>query len=224
MRSNCSAPIRWRVSSVSGVCSETWSACSSSSSSGMPDEREWWTIVHAEALAAARHRLPDAAPADDPERRVRQVAAEHVARVPRRPLARAHLALALRDAAGDGEQQRERDVRGRVGQHVGRVADRDAALLGRVEVDVVRADREVGDRLHARRGVEEGAVDLLGDRGQQRVGLLRVREQVLRRAVAWSIPTRRPRARPSADRARGRADRGSRKYVPQSGMMAVKVV
>ena len=60
--------------------------------------------------------------------------------------------------------------------------------LRRLEVDVVRADGEVGDRLDARRGVEEVAVDLLGDGGQQRVGLLRALEQVLRGAAAWSLP------------------------------------
>ena len=89
MRANCAAPIRCRVSSASAACAARRSRrCSSSSSSGDPGRARAVDDLHPEALAAARHRLADPAPADDPERRVGEVAAEHVARVPRRPVAR----------------------------------------------------------------------------------------------------------------------------------------
>ena len=52
----------------------------------------------------------------------------------------------LGQAAGDGEQQRHREVGGGVGQDVGRDADRDPAGGGGGEVDVVAADGVVGDR------------------------------------------------------------------------------
>ena len=144
--------------------------------------------LHPEALAATRHRLPDPAPADDPERLVGEVAPEHVRRMPRRPAALADLALAFDDPARDREQQRERDVGGRVGQHVGRVADRDPALSRGLEVDVVGADGEVGDRAHARRGVEQVAVNALRDGRQQRVRLLPALEQRLGRRRRALLP------------------------------------
>ncbi len=55
----------------------------------------------------------------------------------------------LGQPARRGQQQRERQVRGRVGEHIRRVADRDASPRGRGEVDVVVADRVVGDRSQA---------------------------------------------------------------------------
>ena len=125
-----SAPIRWRVSRRQRrVQGDEVGAARAAPRAAMPGRARAVDDLHAEALAAARHRLADAAPADDPERRAGEVAAEHVRRVPRRASRPSRTsALALGEPAGDGEQQRERDVGGRVGQHVGRVADRDAAL------------------------------------------------------------------------------------------------
>jgi hypothetical protein len=104
-----------------------------------------------------------------------------VRRVPRLPLAGADLALALVDATRDAEQQREGDVGGGVGQHARRVADRDPAPRGLLEVDVVGPHGQVGHGLDRRGGVEELGVDALGDDRQQGVGLRGALEQ----RVAW---------------------------------------
>jgi hypothetical protein len=64
----------------------------------------------------------------------------------------------------------------------------DAAPRRFVEVDVVRADREVGDGLDRRRGVEQLRVDALGDDRQQRVGLGGALEQDVARRRSVVVP------------------------------------
>ena len=84
------------------------------------------------------------------------------------------VAVGLRQPARGGQQQREREVGGRVGQHVGRVADRDPARGGGVDVDVVVADGVVGDRLEVGGVLDQRGVDPVGDRGQERVRVVDV--------------------------------------------------
>src|SRR5205807_2207247 len=80
---------------------------------------------HPETLRAVRDRLADPAVADDPERRSVDVGAEVPARLPRAPIALAHRRVGLGELPRRRHQQRERQVSGRVGQHVRGVADRD---------------------------------------------------------------------------------------------------
>ena len=80
-------------------------------------------------------------------------------------------ALRLRQPARGAEQQREGQVGGGVGEHVGGVADRDPARRAAVEVDVVVADRVVGDRPQLRRAVHQLGVDAVGQHRQQPLGL-----------------------------------------------------
>ena len=87
--------------------------------------------LHPEALRPPRDRLADAAEADDAERRAGHLGAEVAVGLERHPLALAHVALALGQPAGERQQQREGEVGGRVGEHVGRVADGDAARASR---------------------------------------------------------------------------------------------
>ena len=63
----------------------------------------------------------------------------------------AQVALAFAGAARDHQEERHREVGRGVGQHVGRVGDRDAAGLGRLDVDVVEAHAEVRHELGAAR-------------------------------------------------------------------------
>ena len=161
----------------------------SSSSSGTPDERELCTTSMPKPSARARDRLPDPAPADDPERRAGEVGAE-VARagshVRHSPVADRGGALGtIRRASA--EQQREREVGGRVGQHVGRVADRDPARGRRLDVDVVGPDRHVRDRPQLRGGVEQRRVDAVGEQREQPLGARR-RARAARRATAAVSP------------------------------------
>ena len=109
-----------------------------------------WCSFRATAIADPAH-------ADDAERAADQVLAEPAQRVPRLPAAFAGVLRALAEPAGRGDQQRDGDVGGRLGQDAGRVADADAALGRGAQVDVVEADGEVADDLQLRGGVEQAA-------------------------------------------------------------------
>ena len=80
---------------------------------------------HPEALAATSHGLADQAGADDAQGRAVDVAAEPARRLPGPPLTLADRVRRLDDLSGDRQDQREGEVGGRLGEHPGRVADRD---------------------------------------------------------------------------------------------------
>ena len=145
-----------------------------------------------------------------PDGRAVEVAAQHQARLPGAPLAAAHERLALGEPPRDAEHQREREVGGRLGEHVRGVADRDAARRGRLHVHVVHADRVVRDRAQARRGVDQLGVDRVGEQRQQPLELA-ARARAARRAAAAGARARPPRrARPRGARAPRRAAGGLR--------------
>ncbi len=133
--------------------------------------------VHREARRAPRDRLADAAGADQRERRAVHVVAEPALRLPRAPLTAADGLVARHEVARRGEDQREREVGGGLGQHVGRDPDPDAAPHAELEVDVVGADGVVGDDAQPRRRVEQRRVDAVGEQRQQPLGLRRALAQ-----------------------------------------------
>ena len=123
-----------------------------------------------ERLGEPCGREPDAARPDDGEALAVQPLAEHEldAELPRPPLAQQ--AVALDDAAQQREGECDRELGGRLGEHVGCVRDDDAALACGLEVDVVDADPVVRDDAELRpRRVEERAVDLGRERGEDPV-------------------------------------------------------
>ena len=98
------------------------------------------------------------------------VAAEQQLRAPRPPATGAHIAIAFRNAPRRGHEQRPGQVRGRLGQDAGRVADRDAAPRARRDVDVVEADRVVRNDLQPGPGrVQELVVDPVREERQHAV-------------------------------------------------------
>ena len=105
--------------------------------------------------------------------------------------ARADVGVAFADAAGGRHQEREREVRGRLGEDAGGVADRNAALRRLGDVAVVEADREVRDDLQLRRRVEQLGVDLLGQQAEETVDVLDLLEE--------NVARRRQVARPDLD-------------------------
>ena len=110
--------------------------------------------LHAEGARALGHRLADAAHAQDTESLAGNVHAHELGRRPAHPVVGAEHVHALVGAAGGTQQAEHGDVGGGVGQHVGRVADDDAALGRRRHVDMFVAHREGGD--HAHRGGQAG--------------------------------------------------------------------
>ena len=81
---------------------------------------------------------------------------------------RAHEPVALTDAARRGEDECPRELRGRVGEHVGSVGDDHTARGRGGNVDVVVAHGKVRDDPEIGRSVEELGVDPLGQEAQQR--------------------------------------------------------
>ena len=129
--------------------------------------------LHAPAVVEAlRGREADAAHADDAERPAGEVLAEPAERLPRLPPPLLRIGGALHDPPRRGEHERHGDVGGGVGEHAGRVADADAARGAGGHVDVVEPDREVADHLQLRRGVEQRAVDAVGEQRHQAVAVL----------------------------------------------------
>ena len=112
----------------------------------------------------------------------------------------------------DREDQREGEVGRRVRQHVRRAPDRDAALRARLEVDVVRPDRVVGDDPQPRAGVEQRGVDAVGQQAQQALGAGRPLAQRLR-APAAARPSQTSTSSSSAERVQRARDRRVTKTV-----------
>src|SRR5215217_697014 len=131
-----------------------------------------------ESLEPTADRLADAAVADDPDGRPVQVTPEHQARLPRGPPAGANERLALRQPARYAEHQREREIGRRVREHAGRVAHRDAAGAGRVQVHVVHAHGVVRDCAQVRRRLDQIGVHGIGEHGQEPLELRRPCEQL----------------------------------------------
>jgi len=75
-----------------------------------------------------------------------------------------------------------RGVGGRIGQHLGRVGHHQAALAGRLDVDMIVADRVGGQDLD-RRGqpLDQRSVDSVAGADQQPVGARRELDQAVRR-------------------------------------------
>jgi hypothetical protein len=115
--------------------------------------------AHPEAVGTARHRLADAAEADDAERLAEERLPEQLIECPAFPLPRSNHALALAHSTGRREHQRERHLRGCLGEHVGRVRGDDAACGERGEVEVVDSHRAVRDHLQLRCASEDTRVD-----------------------------------------------------------------
>ncbi len=77
------------------------------------------------------------------------------------------VAVGLDHAAGRGHEQRPGEVGRGIGEDVGRVGDHDAAPRAGRHVDVVVADRDVGDHAQARPGREQRLVDDLADHADE---------------------------------------------------------
>ena len=134
---------------------------------------------HAEGLRAARSGDADLTHADDAELATLDSRAEHVEHAPLPRRLAANDALALGEAASDHQDERHCDVRGRIRQHARSVGDDHVALRAGRDVDVVVPDGNVGDALQLRAGcVQQLAIDLLGEQGDECVSTLHARQQL----------------------------------------------
>ena len=156
--------MRCLVSDVRGTCRLTTSASPSRRSNLLV--RTGAARVddpHPEGLGQARDLTPDPAQPDDPERLPAKALAEHEGRRERPLLLPAHEAVALGNAPQQCQHERDRELGGRLGQHVGSVRDDHAAPRRLLQVDAVVADAEVRDDAKSRPGsIEELGADDVG--------------------------------------------------------------
>ena len=88
-------------------------------------------------------------------------------------------AVALGHAAREREHERDRHLRRRVGEHVGRVRDDNPAALAFLEIDVVETDGVVGDDAELRPGgIQQLGVDAVGQHGHEAVRACDALEEV----------------------------------------------
>ena len=112
----------------------------------------------------------DPSMADEPEHESVEAAAEHQIRRPDPVLAAPDQAVSLGHPPQEREDERDRQLRGRSREHPRRVRHGHTPPAAGLEVDVVHADRVVGDdaQLRARR-VEQLVVDPVGEHQHQPV-------------------------------------------------------
>ncbi len=202
---------------TSGTWSETKSASRSACSSGTaldplasprqplgvaqlghaPDLREEAAVVgrrvvaqdvHVEADRLLHEAASDAAHAHDRERPSRHLVAEpRLVGVPGRPLVGADLHLGRVELPRDGAEDEERELRGGVGEDVGRVRERDAVAVGGGAVDVVEPDRHLRHDLEGGGGAggEHLLVDAVAQRRHESVdaGAHLLEDELLRRRL-----------------------------------------
>ena len=116
----------------------------------------------------------------------------------------AHEAVGLRDAACRGEQQREREIGGRLGENAGRVADGDAA---RAAPRRGRRDRRRPSSSRRRAGAARGEqrrVDAVGQQAEQPVGIASAGDAARPAAVRPGRPPRATSSQLLRERARAR--------------------
>ena len=137
--------------------------------------------AHIESAAPAGHCLANAPQAEDAECRAPDVPARQQVDPPLLEAASPEVALGLAQSPPSAEDQGERQVRGRIGQHAGRVRNDDSSLGRRRDIDVVESDRDVGDHPHVGHRVHERCVDSISQLADQPVLAPEPLAQVARR-------------------------------------------
>ena len=169
IRASAVASIRCRVTGVSGqwrlTTSEAWS--SASRSSALRPAKIARAPSASASDAAARPIRPGP---DHAERLAAKRAAEHEVERERPARLPAEKPVSFGNAAEQRERERDRQLRDRIRQHVGRVRDENVAPARSFEIHVVDADAVVGDDAElAPRAVEQLAVDRRRQHGQDPV-------------------------------------------------------
>ncbi|KAG0162333.1 hypothetical protein DFQ30_002304, partial [Apophysomyces sp. BC1015] len=139
--------------------------------------------AHAKAQCTSSNRLPDTAHADDAQRRAVYIHTEKAIVAPLLPHAGAQPALGLRYAPRGGHQQRPREIRGGLIEHIGCVRAEYAGTIERIHIEVVVANGHVRGHLQPRRGGQHGRVDAVTG-GQCTVLVSQARDQLVAREHA----------------------------------------
>ncbi len=134
---------------------------------------------HAEPACPSGHGPADGAEADDAERLARNGTAEEEHGRPVLKAAAPRQAVPLDDAAGNGEEETEGEVRRGFRRDAGRVGHDDAAPRGGRDIDIVEPHGQVGDDLEAGGPVHDLRVDAVGDHRKDALPVGNFPEQVI---------------------------------------------
>jgi hypothetical protein len=127
---------------------------------------------HVEPEGAPGHGPADPPEADDPQRLSVDVPAQQQQVFPLLEPALADVAVALDHPSRRRHHQRPGEVRGGVREHVGGVGDDDPVPGRGRHVDIVEADRDVGDYAQLGAGGQQLVVDEVGDQADQPFAVL----------------------------------------------------
>jgi hypothetical protein len=144
--------------------------------------------AHVESASPFGDLLADPSQSHDTDRGAADLATEQEEGTPGLPLAITDVLHRLRNTTRRGEQQSPGVIGRCVGQHVGRIADKHAALRGSGDVDVVIADREIRDYAQIRMSVEHGPIDVIREQSNGAVASFQQHVELVRRRRKLPIP------------------------------------
>jgi len=124
---------------------------------------------HAKSLGADSHSLTNPSESDDPELFTPQLGAIHEIEGPALPSASPDHAFAFAEPARDRQHERQREVRGCLGQDPWRVRNDNAASACGLHVDVVVTHRHRGDDPQIASALEHGTVNGIGQHADERL-------------------------------------------------------
>ncbi len=140
---------------------------------------------HPKPGGSLRHGLTDAPHPDDAQGFSGDVGAQQLRRCPSGPVAGPNPGVCLNNTPCQSKQQRPRQIRSGIGEHIWCIGDGNASPRGSGHVDVVIADRIVGYDFQFRRMGEQRRVDAIIQRTDHRVGLSETVTKLLR--CRWPI-------------------------------------
>ena len=141
--------------------------------------------LHVEAAGPPRHCFANPARANQSECGMVNLGAAEEQRSPVRKFARPYITFRLGHAARRRNQQAECQVRRCVGEDARRIGDCDPKTSSGRDIDVIIANRHIGDQLQARRAgcaaLQEARVDGISKKAKDIIVSRPAREQFFRR-------------------------------------------
>ena len=145
---------------------------------------------HGKARRAPGNGLANPAHPHDSQGLGKDVMPQHQHRFPAGEASGAQIVIAFHNAPGAAHDQSPGEIGSALGEHSGSVADRDAALGGKLHIDVIESHGVVGDAFKARPGGKHVAVDGVRQQAEQGVRVPDSLAELLfgQRLVLWVEP------------------------------------
>jgi hypothetical protein len=135
--------------------------------------------LHTEAHRTTSYGLPDAAKSDNAQRLSEDVVSQQHLQAPGFPLSGSREAVAFDHPPGGGHQEGPGKVGRRFGQHARSIGHKDAQTACILDIDVVEADGDVANDPNVRDGLQDLAVNDVGEQRHRALLSLQPRNQFL---------------------------------------------